>query len=257
LTGVEDGPGAPRPVDGFFEPLAEHLGDAYLRYSFTKGTEQEVGFLVEALALRAGDRVLDVGCGPGRHALALGRRGIQVVGVDQSPVFVGLAADAAAAEGLPCRFVAGDARSLGAVLDGEAPFDAAISICQGAFGLLGADEGGDRQVLAGIAAALRPGGRAAISAFNAYFAVSGLEDGEAFDAVSGTVHERTTAKGADGSSAAFDLWTTTFTPRELRLLAEVCGLTVDAVHGVAPGRYGTGAPSIDLPEHLLLVRRTP
>jgi SAM-dependent methyltransferase len=253
--GDEVGPGAPRPVEGFFEPLAEHLGAAYLRYSFTKGTDQEVGFLVEALALRAGDRVLDVGCGPGRHALALGRRGIDVVGVDQSRVFVGLATEAAAGERLPCRFVTGEARALGEVLAGEAPFDAAISICQGAFGLLGADDDGDRRVLAGIAAALRPGGRGAISAFNAYFAVSGLEDGEAFDAASGTVHERTTAKGADGTSVGFDLWTTTFTPRELRLLAEVSGLAVDAVHGVAPGRYGTGPPSIDLPEHLLLAHR--
>jgi hypothetical protein len=94
-----------------------------------------------------------------------------------------------------------------------------------------------------------------VSAFNAYFAVSGLEDGEAFDAATGTVHERTAAKGADGTTGEFDLWTTTFTPRELRLLAELCGLEVVAVHGVAPGRYGAGPPSIDLPEHLLLARR--
>ena len=31
----------------FFEPIAEHLGSAYLRYSFTKGTVQEIGFLVD------------------------------------------------------------------------------------------------------------------------------------------------------------------------------------------------------------------
>jgi SAM-dependent methyltransferase len=253
-----DGAGAGEragPVDGFFGPLAAHLGSAYLRYSFTKGTDQEVGFLVGALGLGAGARVLDVGCGPGRHALALGRRGISVVGVDQSPEFVALGAEAAAAEGLPCRFVVGDARSLGAALAGEAPFDAAMSICQGAFGLLGADPDGDRRVLGGMVGAVRPGGRLAVSAFNAYFAVSGLEAGESFDAVTGTVHERTAAKGADGSTGEFDLWTTTFTPRELRLLAEVCGLAVDAVHGVAPGRYGAAAPSIDLPEHLLLAHR--
>ena len=70
--------------DHWFEGLADHLGSAYLRYSFTKGTEQEVGFLVEALGLGPGMRVLDVGCGPGRHAHALGRRGIEVHGVDIS-----------------------------------------------------------------------------------------------------------------------------------------------------------------------------
>ena len=54
----------------WFEDIAEFLGPAYLRYSFTKGTEQEVGFLVDALDLGPGSRVLDVGCGPGRHALS-------------------------------------------------------------------------------------------------------------------------------------------------------------------------------------------
>ena len=35
----------------WFEPIAAHLGSAYLRYSFTKGTRQEVDFLMRALQL--------------------------------------------------------------------------------------------------------------------------------------------------------------------------------------------------------------
>src|SRR3982751_4877735 len=72
----------------WFEAVADHLGGAYLRYSFTKGTEQEVSFLVECLGLPPGARILDVGCGPGRHAHALGRLGFDVVGVDISERFV-------------------------------------------------------------------------------------------------------------------------------------------------------------------------
>ena len=57
-------------TDHWFEPLADHMGEAYLRYSFTKGTENEVGFIVDELGLQPGMRVLDVGCGPGRHSHA-------------------------------------------------------------------------------------------------------------------------------------------------------------------------------------------
>src|SRR5437016_14512065 len=96
----------------WFDAVAEYLGPAYLRNAFTKGTEQEVGFLVDALELTAGMRVLDVGCGPGRHSLALARRGFTVVGVDISETFVRLARQAAEAEGLPATFVRADARAM-------------------------------------------------------------------------------------------------------------------------------------------------
>ncbi|HEX4869008.1 MAG TPA: methyltransferase domain-containing protein, partial [Acidimicrobiales bacterium] len=176
--------------DHWFEPVAEHLGSAYLRYSFTKGTDQEVRFLAEALQLVPGMRLLDVGCGPGRHAHALARMGLEVVGVDISQRFVDLAA-----RGAPpgATFQRADARDLR--FDGE--FDAVISLCQGAFGLSGgpgAPLDGDGVVLAGMARALRPGGVLAVSAFSAYFMLRYLEDHDAFDAEAGVNHERTVVK---------------------------------------------------------------
>ena len=143
----------PKPEDPrWFLPLARFIGPAYLRNAFTKGTEHEVGFLADALGLEAGARVLDVGCGPGRHALALARRGIDVVGVDLSEDFIALARDAAAADGLPAHFDVGDVRELAY----DAEFDAVICLCQGGLGLLG---GGDEpQAFGRIAAAVRPGG---------------------------------------------------------------------------------------------------
>src|SRR4051794_41887412 len=78
------------------------------------GTEQEVEYLVGALGLEPGQRVLDVGCGPGRHSLALARRGFYVVGLDLSPHFVTLARDAACAESLAAEFEQCDGRTLAA-----------------------------------------------------------------------------------------------------------------------------------------------
>ena len=52
--------------------------------SFTKNTVAEVDFVLEELSLPPGSRILDVGCGTGRHAVELARRGYQITGVDIS-----------------------------------------------------------------------------------------------------------------------------------------------------------------------------
>ncbi len=182
--------------DHWFEPLADHLGSAYLRYSFTKGTANEVAFLIDVLGLGAGSRVLDVGCGPGRHARALAERGIVVLGVDISQRFVELARQDAPAG---ATFERLDARAL----PFDAEFDAVISLCQGAFGLAG--HPGARVDLDGRRSRRRHPGRAwpgpcvragglAVSAFSAYFQVRFLEDTDTFDAATGVNHERTTLK---------------------------------------------------------------
>jgi SAM-dependent methyltransferase len=241
---------APPVPDGYwFGPLARFLGPAYLRNAFTKGTAQEVGFLVDALGLRAGQHVLDVGCGPGRHALELARRGITVLGIDASEDFVALARAAAATEGLPAAFEVLDVRAL----DFEATFDAVLCLCQGGFGLLGGPA--DVEVFDRMVRAARPGGGIAVSAFHAPFAVRHLEPEETFDAATGVVHEHATLRDSNGDERVFDLWTTCFTAREVELLGRAAGLRDIAVHGVAPGRYVVAPPDLDSPEVLLLARR--
>jgi len=233
----------------WFDEVAAFLGTAYLRNAFTMGTEQEVDFLVDALQLTPGMRVLDVGCGPGRHSLALSRRGLDVLGVDHSPEFVALARDAAAGEGLGARFEELDVREL--VFRDE--FDAVLCLCQGGFGLLGGRD--EPAVFTRIAAALRPGGRLALTAFSAAFAVRHFEDGEEYDPATGVLHELATVRDPEGAEREFDLWTTCFTGRELELLAAGAGLAVDRVAGVAPGKYGADAPTLSHPELLLIARR--
>jgi SAM-dependent methyltransferase len=236
----------PHPGEVYFTELADHLGEAYLRYSFTQGTAQEVPFIVEALDLEPGQRVLDVGCGPGRHAVELARLGMQVTGVDVSPRFLEIAARAAREAGVSASFFEVDARRM----PFEDEFDAVISICQGAFGLMGGD---DDLVLRRMAQAVRPSGKLLLTAFSAYFEPSWRE-GE-FDVDAGVVHETMTVNDESESAKTFDAWTSVYTPRELRLLSIGVGLVPEAVWSVEPGDFARRSPDIDHPEFMLLATK--
>ncbi len=222
-----------------------------MRYSFTKGTRQEVDFLMDALHLQPGMRVLDVGCGPGRHAHELARRGLTVHGIDISERFIDLAAQNAP---VGATFERHDAREL----QYDQEFDVVICLCQGAFGLMTAN-GDDETVLNGMASALKPGGVLALSAFNAYFAVkyfAGEDNPDAtFDAATGVNHERTEVRNEQGEAKPVDLWTGCYTPRELRVLCRLAGLNIESINSVEPGDYRLAAPTTETAEFLVIARR--
>jgi SAM-dependent methyltransferase len=200
------------------------------------------------LNLKAGMRVLDVGCGPGRHAYELARRGITVHGIDISQTFVDLANDSAPPG---ATFERMDARAL----TFEAEFDAAICLCQGAFGLMTAN-GQDVDVLKGIRRALKDGGGLALSAFNAYFAVKYFEQAS-FNAGTGVSHEVTEIRNQEGAAQTVDLWTGCYTPRELRLMLSVCDFEPHSISSVDPGGYAEGPATTESSEFLVVAFATP
>ena len=76
-------------------------------------TRQEIDVVTAALGAATDDRILDLCCGQGRHALELARRGYrQVEALDRSHYLVQRAKATARKEGLPVRFREGDARKL-------------------------------------------------------------------------------------------------------------------------------------------------
>ena len=75
-------------------------------------TERETAFVVDALGLRDGDRVLDLACGHGRHAVALAQRGMVVTGQDLNEDYLRMAREDAARAGVEIETVHGDMREI-------------------------------------------------------------------------------------------------------------------------------------------------
>lgn len=238
----------------WFEELADHMGEAYLRYSFTKGTTQEIDYLVEALRLDSSMSILDVGCGPGRHVLELARRGFRVTGIDVSTTFIEIGRKRAVEEGLgSARFEVVDARDTSKLTASVGAVDRVVCLCQGAFGVMRRD-GEDEAVLRSIASVLKSGGMLALSAFNAYFSVRHHHEAD-FDAELGISHERTEVRDPSGVPREVSLWTGCYTPRELRLLLRATGFGEPSISSVEPGAYGSARPTVDSPEFLVIAER--
>jgi trans-aconitate methyltransferase len=102
----------------------------------------------EVARLLAGRRrIVDAGCGTGRHAAALAQAGFEVTGIDSSPELLAVARERAPGAEL----VVADLRTW----EPERPFDGAL--CRGVLNDFVEDD--DRQrALAGLARMLRPGG---------------------------------------------------------------------------------------------------
>src|ERR1044072_796187 len=93
-------------------------------------TVAEVDRAMTMLKPEGGERVLDLACGIGRHAMELRRRGFEVVGIDISAELLEIAERDAAEQGLEVAFVEADLR----LLDYEDEFDIVLSLNDGAVG---------------------------------------------------------------------------------------------------------------------------
>ena len=93
--------------------------------------DAEVGVIVDQfneLGIPLDARVLDAGCGTGRHSVPLASRGYEVVAFDLSSLYLEEARRAAGASGVTLRLILGDSRELGHAPRDEAPFQAVVNM---------------------------------------------------------------------------------------------------------------------------------
>jgi SAM-dependent methyltransferase len=93
--------------------LAYHLDESHDVASRRAAKRRRIiDELITLTGLVAGDRVLDLGCGPGLYCQELARRGMQVEGWDYAPAAIEYARKQAQADGLDIRYVRDDYRNL-------------------------------------------------------------------------------------------------------------------------------------------------
>ena len=68
----------------WYEELFENYARKYDNESFTQGTIGECDFIEKEMNYEKNTRILDIGCGTGRHSIELAKRGYKVVGIDLS-----------------------------------------------------------------------------------------------------------------------------------------------------------------------------
>ena len=125
-----------KKIKQWYETLFENYAKTYEKESFTQGTIGECNFIEQELNYDKSLRILDVGCGTGRHSIELTKRGYSVTGVDLSESQLALARENAAKENFKIDFQKHDARNL----PFSKEFNAAIMLCEGGFPLMETDE---------------------------------------------------------------------------------------------------------------------
>lgn len=122
--------------------------------SWVEHTKEEIDFIIDIMNLSGNERILDLACGFGRHAIELAKRGFSVVGVDITPEYIEEARRISSLEKLSIEFICADLRDLSF----KNEFDVVLNMADGAIGYLESDEE-NLKIFDLIAASLRKNGK--------------------------------------------------------------------------------------------------
>lgn len=179
--------------NAWYEVLFRNYANRYEDESFTKGTTGEVDFIESEIHRDRSKLILDIGCGTGRHAIELAKRGYKVTGIDLSESMLNKARQNASQAGVQVTFIQKDARKL----DFQEKYDLVEMICEGGFSLMETDEM-NFDILRGAVQALKPGGRFLFTTLNGLFPL--------FHSVKDFINENS-AGGSVSKANTFDLMT--------------------------------------------------
>lgn len=248
----------------WYEQLFENYSRKYDEESFVQGTQGECDFIEEEIAQNKSIKILDVGCGTGRHAIELSKRGYTVTGIDLSQSQIERAKEKAKEQGLKINFSVADARDL----EFEAEFDLVIMICEGAFPLMETDEM-NYQILENASKALKSKGKLIFTTLNGLFPLfhsvkefinSGAEKGQtsenSFDLMTFRDHSTYETEDDSGNKLLLKCNERYYVPAEITWLVKCLGFTKVDICGAKLGQFSrTDALTTEDYETLVIAER--
>ncbi|OGO23089.1 MAG: cyclopropane-fatty-acyl-phospholipid synthase [Chloroflexi bacterium RBG_16_51_9] len=230
----------------------------YMDNVFTKNTLAEVDFLLDELRLPPGSRILDVGCGTGRHSVELAKRGFKMTGVDISSQMLAEGKKAAKQASVKIEWIQSDATRF--TVKGQ--FDAALCLCEGAFGLLGTGDDPlehDLSILRNIHSVLKSEARLIITVLNGCHM---LRKFQPEDVKAGKFDPTTLSESSEieidspNGRISVHLTERGYVPTELALLLRLAGFRVEHIWGGTAGSWGRRPLDLDEMEIMAVARKS-
>ena len=231
----------------WYETLFENYGQKYDSESFTQGTIGECDFIEQEIGFNKSIKILDIGCGTGRHVIELSKRGYNVKGIDLSDSQLARAKEKAEKQGLKIDFLKYDARDL--PFNNE--FDLVIMLCEGAFPLMETDEM-NYEILKNATKSLRKHGKLIFTTLNGLFPLyhsveefyaSAADPGNAtyrsntFDLMTFRDHNITEFVDDDGNKKKLESNERYYVPSEITWLLKTLGYTKIEIFGAKLGAF--------------------
>lgn len=222
----------------------------YMVQWFTHNWEQEVDFLLQELDLPQGSRILDVGCGTGRHSVELAQRGYHVSGLDFSKGMLAEAQKRAQAAGVEVEWIHADATNFTT----DQSYDGAICMLEAAIGLIPVDgdsHAHDLAVMRTINTVLKVGAKLIVEVPNAVRMLRNLSPesvaaGE-FDLERMVYTGESTWDTPEGVEHGIVTSSRNYVPTELALMLRLSGFTVDGFSGKSATRT-----ALDMDDYTLI-----
>lgn len=232
----------------WYEELFDNYGQKYDAEGFTGGTLGECDFIEKELCFDKSLRLLDVGCGTGRHSIELATRGYRVVGIDLSPSLLDKAREKASQNNLTIDFQQHDARDL--PFNNE--FDAVLMLCEGGFPLMETDEM-NFEILKRVTRSLKEKGKFIFTTLNglfplfhsveAFFSSAAPQEGNAsyhsnqFDLMTFRDHKTIEAEDDSGNKKVLQSNERYYIPSEISWLLQSLGYTNIEIFGAKLGAF--------------------